>query len=93
VVVRVSTPRRTRTGEWLCIAEATGITKKTKVHGEDALQALCIALDFLGREIYQARREGLRLVFDTGESVPLQAYFRLRELHRRLRRIGQQRGP
>ncbi|MFL5402572.1 MAG: DUF6968 family protein [Gemmatimonadales bacterium] len=87
VVVRISAPRRTRTGEWVCVTQATGITKRTKVHGVDALQALCIAVDFLDREIYKARKRGLRLAFDTGDQVPLYAYFRLRESHRRLARV------
>jgi uncharacterized protein DUF6968 len=91
VVVRISAPRRRRTGEWVCITQATGITKKTNVHGVDALQALCIAIDFLGREIYKARKEGLRLAFDTGDPIPLHAYFRLRELHHRLALLGEQR--
>jgi hypothetical protein len=84
VVVRITAPRRTRTGEWVCTFVATGIIKRTKAHGVDALQALCIAIDFLGREIYKARKQGLRLAFDTGDLVPLQAYFRLQQLHRRL---------
>jgi len=91
VVVRISTPRRTRTGEWVCIIQATGVTKKTKVHGVDALQALCIAIAFLGREIHKAHKEGLRLAFDTGEPIPLYAYFRLREWHHRLALPGGQR--
>ena len=77
VVVRISAPRRTRTGEWVCITEATGITKRTKAHGGDALH-------FLGREIYRARKQGLRLAFDTGDLIPLDAYFRLQQRHRRL---------
>jgi uncharacterized protein DUF6968 len=91
VIVRISAPRRTRTGEWVCITQATGITKKTKAHGVDALQALCIAIDFLGREIYKARKQGLRLAFDTDTPIPLHAYFRLREWRQRLARIGQKR--
>jgi hypothetical protein len=80
-----------RSGEWVCVVEATGITKKTKVHGVDALQALCIAVDFLGREMYKARKQGLRLAFESGELVPLQAYFRLSEWRGRLARMAERR--
>ena len=66
--------------------------KRTLVHGEDALQALCLALDFVGNTLYSRRRRGLRLIFPTGHSVRLHAYFRLREMRRRLEALATARG-
>src|SRR5262245_16410774 len=89
VRVRVEEPRRAKTGEWTCRVLATGVAKPTVVHGEDGLQALCLALDLLGDQLYKARRRGVRLRHVTGDAdVPLFAYFRLREWRRRLRRYG-----
>jgi hypothetical protein len=98
VHVRVDAPRRARTGEWACNVIATGFVKRTAIRGEDALQALCLALDFLSNRLYDARRRGVRFRFLTGDEVPLFAYFRLRESRRRLavtarkHAVGQRRG-
>jgi len=82
--IRLDAPRRVATGEWTCSVVATGLVKRTAVRGEDALQALCLALDFLGTRLYEARRRGVQLAFRTGEAVPLFAYFHLREWRHRL---------
>jgi hypothetical protein len=84
VHVRVGAPRRSGRTAWACPVEVSGILRRTLVHGEDALQALCLALDLVGNTLYVHQRRGLRLTFPTGQSVPLFAYFRLREMRRRL---------
>jgi hypothetical protein len=82
--VRVGTPRRSGRTAWACPVEVSGVLRRTPVYGEDALQALCLALDFVGNTLYAHQRRGLHLKFPTGHSVPLFAYFRLREMRRRL---------
>ena len=63
------------------------------IRGEDALQALCLALDFLGNRLYAARRRGIPLQFlSANDEVPLFAYFRLREWKRRLAVIARKPG-
>jgi hypothetical protein len=91
VRIRIGAPYRARTGEWVCHVSATGLVKSTAVRGDDALQALCLAVEFLGDKLYHARKEGLRLRVGTGEEVPLFAYFRLREWKRRLTKIARRR--
>ena len=92
VHIRIDKPSRLKTGEWSCNVSATGIAKRTAIHGEDPLQALCLALEYLGEKLYDARKRGLRLWFGTGDEVPLHAYFRLREARRRLAAIGKRHG-
>jgi hypothetical protein len=93
VRIRLDAPRRARTGEWACRVLATGVTKPTVIRGGDALQAICLALDFLGDRLYDARRRGIRLRFlSADDEVPLSAYFRLREWKRRLAVIAPKHG-
>ena len=91
--VRIDRPRRAHTGEWACSVSATGLVKRTPVRGGDSLQALCLAMEFLGNALYEARRRGIRLRYDTGHEVPLFAYFRLREYKRRLTAIARRHLP
>ena len=69
----------------------TGVLKARPIYGGDALQALCLALDFVGNMLYLHRRRGLRLTFPEGQSVPLYAYFRLRDSARRRKRSQRRR--
>jgi len=82
VSIAVAPPRRARTGEWICFVTITGFLKRTGVRGEDALQALCLALELIGGTLYRARKRGVRVVYPTGERVPSHAYFRVREWQR-----------
>jgi hypothetical protein len=91
VHVRVGVPRRSGRTPRACPVEVTGVLKRTLVYGEDPLQALCLALDFIGNTLYSERRQGLSLRFATGHSVPLYAYFRLREMQRRLSALARSR--
>lgn len=88
VSIGVALPQRARTGEWICFVTITGFLKRTGVRGEDALQALCLALELIGDTLYRARQRGVRFVYPTGERVPLHAYFRVRERQRRLTLLG-----
>jgi hypothetical protein len=92
VHVRVGSPRRSGRTAWACPVEVSGVLRRRLVHGEDALQALCLALDFVGNTLYVQQRRGLRLTFPTGQSVPLFAYFRLREMRRRLVALARAQG-
>ena len=91
VRVRIGVPRRSGRTAWACPVEVSGVLKRTLVCGEDPLQALCLALDFIGNTLYSERRQGLSLRFATGHSVPLYAYFRLREMQRRLAALARSR--
>lgn len=92
VLVRVGIPRRSGRTGWACPVEITGVLRSRLVYGEDALQTLCLALDFVGNTLYSQRQRGLRLQFPTGHSVPLWAYFRVREMQRRFARLAQVQG-
>jgi hypothetical protein len=83
--IRVASPKRIGPGEWGCHVEVAPLLARTRISGGDALQALCLGLNFVGREMYTAERRGFRFLFETGERVPLNAYFRLRELESGLR--------
>ena len=91
VRVQVAMPRRSGRTAWGCRVGITGVLKPRPIYGEDALQALCLALDFVGNMLYLHRRRGLRLKFPEGQSVPLYAYFRLRDSARRRRRSQRRR--
>lgn len=89
IVVRVGRPYRAKTGEWVCRAQIAGLGKAASARGEDALQALCLALDLVGDFFYQFRKDGGRIKFyDSAQDVPLQAYFRLREFRSRMKRLS-----
>ena len=92
VLVRVGVPRRSGRTAWACPVQITGVVKQRLVYGEDALQVLCLAIEFVGNTLYSQRRQGLQLQLPTGHSVPLYAYFRLREMRRRLERFAQAQG-
>ncbi len=47
VVLRIGKPRRQRTGEWACLFGVTGLGRQSvhRAYGEDAVQALQLALE------------------------------------------------
>jgi hypothetical protein len=90
--IRIAAPRLSRETVWACPVQIVGVLRPTLVYGEDALQTMCLALEFIGNTLYSQRRRRLRLVFPTGHSVPLYAYFRLREMQRRFARLGERLG-
>jgi hypothetical protein len=92
VRVRIGTPRRLRTGVWASKVEIPGVIRPTVIHGEDALQVLSLALEFVGNSLYEARRRGLQIRFSDGQPVPLHVYFRLREWRRRMAALAKQSG-
>jgi hypothetical protein len=92
IAVRIGIPSRRRTGEWATKVRITGIVKPRYVFGVDALQALALALDFVGNTFYAEQGRGLRLQYITGETVPLAVYFRLREFRRRCESKARSRG-
>jgi hypothetical protein len=88
LAIRIGMPIQRRTGEWAAEVQLTGLVNRTNVFGEDALQALALALDLVGNTLYAQRRRGVRVQFATGQEIPLAAYFRLRELRRRFESIA-----
>jgi hypothetical protein len=85
---RIGVPRPSGRTAWACPVEVTGVLRRRLVYGEDALQALCLTLEFVGNTLYSQRARGLHLKYAAGHSVPLYAYFRLREFQRRLIALG-----
>lgn len=56
-----------------------------RVRGEDALQALCLALDVIRDILFSFREKGVRLKFvDSMEDIPLGRYFRRKDLLKKM---------
>lgn len=92
VAFRVGTPERAPTGEWRCAVRLDGLYDGlAPAHGEDGVQALCLALGLAARLLRAFVARGGRLVHSTDiaesdagsdEEWPLEAYFGwLGELH------------
>ncbi len=79
VVVRIGRPVRAKSREWVCSVQISRLQKKIRVGGEDALQAVCLAIQLVGELLYKYRRAGIRLKYvPSNEEVPLPAYFRIK---------------
>ncbi|HWQ93670.1 MAG TPA: hypothetical protein VN673_18555 [Clostridia bacterium] len=79
----VGAPRYDQRGSWACPVLLTGIDGAIKeIHGEDSMQALCLALGFIHTRLYSLLQQGSRLInpLDVPDSpsdpdFSLQAYF------------------
>ena len=71
VCFRVGIPYRTEEpGEWACAVELEGLVPSDPdTTGSDAMQALCLALSWAGRELRDLNESGADLV-ERGSSVP-----------------------
>lgn len=74
--VVIAAPTRVRDGGWECRVALEGLTGNlVPIMGEDALQALSLALTFVGRELRQFIAAGGTLQDAEGAPWPLAAYF------------------
>jgi hypothetical protein len=77
VRIEIHRPYQTPTGEWACPAEIRGLHPElAAMRGEDALQALALALDLVRRLLEDAVARGASIRYPgTADDVPLRAYF------------------
>ncbi len=76
VRVRIGVPVHEPTGEWSCAAGLDGLHEElSDMRGEDALQAICLALGFCASLLRSHVAAGGRLHYPGGEEFPLEAYF------------------
>jgi len=82
VALRVGAPAPAATGDWHCALRLEGLHDSLpSIHGDDSLQALCLALMFAASVLRQFIASGGRLIdAEEGEdaaeaSWPLEAYF------------------
>lgn len=72
----VGAPRQEPTGEWSCPAGLDGLHDDLgAMRGEDALQALCLALGLCAALLRDHLDKGGRLRDMDGDDFPLEAYF------------------
>jgi hypothetical protein len=80
VRVEIGEPRYDERGSWVCPVLITSIDEEVReIHGEDSLQALCLAVRFVGSMLGSVIERGCRLLYE-GEGAeeadfPLNAYF------------------
>ena len=80
---QVGAPHYDERGSWACPVLLTSIDETVKeIHGEDSMQALCLALGFIHTMLHSLLRQGSRLVDSSGDpdspsdpDFPLEAYF------------------
>lgn len=70
-------PRPDGRGAWACQVSVDGYDQRSKdMHGEDSLQALCLALRLFRLHLELPLKRGSRLVYpDEGGEFQLHAYF------------------
>jgi hypothetical protein len=73
--VWVGTPEQEPTGEWSCSAGIEGLSADLGVRGEDAYQAICLALGLSAALLRDHIATGGRLQYAGGDTFPLEAYF------------------
>lgn len=72
----VDRPVHESPGEWSCVAQLTGLCGELlPMRGEDALQALCLALGLCAFLLRSHVASGGGLQYSSGEEFPLEAYF------------------
>lgn len=77
IEIEICRPYQTATGEWACPADIRGLHPElAAMRGEDAFQALTLALDLVRRLLEDAISQGATLRSPgTSDDVPLEAYF------------------
>jgi hypothetical protein len=75
--VEIGRPRYDERGSWACPIFVPAIdTKVREIHGEDSMQALCLALRFVHSMLQIVVKRGGRLLDpQEGTDFPLDAYF------------------
>ncbi|MGH7718319.1 MAG: DUF6968 family protein [Gemmatimonadaceae bacterium] len=80
VRVAIAAPEPAGKGAWRCAVSLSGLYDElAPMEGCDAVQALGLAWQLAGRLLASFEAGGGRLEFQTGERVPLSAYFELCE--------------
>jgi hypothetical protein len=76
VGMRIWQPIQEAEGEWSCKLELPGLHEELEpMHGEDSLQALCLALGLARVLLNSVVQTGVRLECPNGEEFPLEHYF------------------
>ena len=77
IQIEIYRPYQTTSGEWACPADIRGLYPElAAMRGEDAFQALALALDLVRRLLEDAISQGASLRYPgTSDNVPLEAYF------------------
>ena len=66
---------KTSPDTWACPIALKGLYDRlADMRGEDALQALCLALRLAFELLDDFRQKGGKLTYETGEDVPIEAY-------------------
>lgn len=73
--IEISQPHPDERGSWACPVLISSISEKvSEIHGEDSLQALCLAVRFVHIVLRTRVERGSRLICDGGD-FPLDAYW------------------
>jgi hypothetical protein len=75
VQVQLAAPRSVGDDEWTCAVSVTAFEEISPVSGADSLQALGLAWRLAGMLLASLETGDRHLEFETGEAVPLAAYF------------------
>jgi len=76
IIVEMGQPEACESGEWKCSVKLTAIDDRTRaICGEDALQAICLALRFIACGLDDLLDDGGKLLDSEGGEFPLDAYF------------------
>jgi hypothetical protein len=76
ITVWIGTPTQEPTGEWCCPAGLDGLHDGLgAMHGDDALQSLCLAMGLVAALLRDHVAAGGQLHYVGGEEFPLEAYF------------------
>src|SRR5437867_1074392 len=77
VTLAIGHPFATPEGDWACPATLTGLHEGiVSIHGQDSLQAICLAITFIRSRLASFVAGGGRVVIPTtGEDFPIDAYF------------------
>ena len=76
LALRISAPAAHPDGVWACRMDLGGLHDGLlPMHGEDALQALCLALGLAASLLRDFQARGGRLEYPDGGEFPLEAYF------------------
>jgi len=72
----IGIPVQEPTGEWSCAAGLEDLYPDlSAMRGEDALQAICLAIGLVATLLREHVAVGGRLTYPGGEDFPLEAYF------------------
>ena len=76
IIIRVGRPQPVGSAEWACAVVLEGLHGDlAPIHGADALQALTLASQLVGRLLTAFAAQGGQLTYPSGEPVPLASYW------------------